>query len=93
MPWLSLSPTMFCKLSSLSLLLALLCVSASTAAMETVHDAGRSWVTSRTRECTKTARSARLARALVDSDDAAATLATVFPADHPTMAGKYVFLS
>lgn len=30
---------------------------------------------------------ARFARALVDSDNAAATLATVFPADHPTLAG------
>ncbi|PVF97738.1 hypothetical protein CPB86DRAFT_413028 [Serendipita vermifera] len=31
---------------------------------------------------------ARFARSLVDSNDAAGTLATVFPADHPTLAGQ-----
>ncbi|KAG8846526.1 hypothetical protein FRC20_002971 [Serendipita sp. 405] len=35
-------------------------------------------------------RAARLARVLVDTNDSVGTLATVFPADHSSLAGEHV---
>jgi hypothetical protein len=58
-------------------------------AQETVQEAGMRFLLDGQRVWVLKRRSvARLARYLVDSKDSSATLATVFPLDHPSLSGE-----